>query len=211
MEARKVFDMTCQEFWNSMPELAGSASPPGHVRECAACSAVWERHRSLMAGLRTVASESSGLQAPARVETRLTTAFRAHSGLAADPQNGRAASFWVPVFAWTAAAAGLVVLALLLVTPRRPATARHIPVELASAQAVVDSDSLSGDEGFIRLPNAESLAPNEDINLVRVEVPRATMIDLGFAVSAERALEPVEAEVLLGADGLARAVRFLDE
>jgi len=37
------------------------------------------------------------------------------------------------------------------------------------------------------------------------------MIELGFAVSAERASEPVEAEVVLGADGLARAVRFLDE
>ena len=37
------------------------------------------------------------------------------------------------------------------------------------------------------------------------------MIELGFAVSAERAAERVEAEVMLGPDGLARAVRFLDE
>jgi len=61
------------------------------------------------------------------------------------------------------------------------------------------------------LPNAARIAPNEDVNLVRVEVPRSAMIGLGFEVSAERAAEPVEAEVVLGSDGLARAVRFLDE
>ena len=37
------------------------------------------------------------------------------------------------------------------------------------------------------------------------------MIALGFEVSAERAAEPVQADVMLGADGTARAVRFLDE
>ena len=46
---------------------------------------------------------------------------------------------------------------------------------------------------------------------MRVEVPRSTMMALGIAVSADRAGEPVQAEVMLGSDGLARAVRFLDE
>ena len=36
-------------------------------------------------------------------------------------------------------------------------------------------------------------------------------LSLGFEVNAERAGEPVRADVMLGADGLARAVRFLDE
>jgi hypothetical protein len=36
------------------------------------------------------------------------------------------------------------------------------------------------------------------------------MIALGYAVGEDRASEPVEAEVVLGADGLARAVRFLE-
>jgi hypothetical protein len=64
--------------------------------------------------------------------------------------------------------------------------------------------------GFIPLPNAERIAPNEPMNLVRLEVPRSTMIALGFEVRADRAEEAVEADVLLGADGVARAVRFLN-
>jgi hypothetical protein len=36
------------------------------------------------------------------------------------------------------------------------------------------------------------------------------MIALGLEVSPERASEMVEADVMLGPDGLARAVRFVD-
>ena len=49
------------------------------------------------------------------------------------------------------------------------------------------------------------------MNLVRVELPRSSMISLGFAVSEEREAETVEADVMLGADGVARAVRFLED
>jgi len=55
------------------------------------------------------------------------------------------------------------------------------------------------------------MEPGEEVNLVRVELPRSSMIALGFTVSAERAAEPVEADVMLGLDGVARAVRFVNE
>jgi len=88
-------------------------------------------------------------------------------------------------------------------------------MELAGLEpaGVVDTgdDSADADSGFILLPNMERIGPNEDVNLVRVELPRSSMIAVGYAVSAERASEPVVAEVMLGADGLAHAVRFLDE
>jgi len=218
MEAGKVFDMNCQEFWNTMPELARHEDQFGHLRECTACAALWERQRSLTAGLRTVASEWSRLQAPARVEARLTAAFRSHAGLAPEPEAARLPGLWAPVAAWAAAAAVLVALAMFLVSPRRPQLPRRSApgaIELAAAGATADFE-MGGDpaydgQEFIPLPNAAGIAPNEDVNLVRVEVPRSAMIELGFAVSAERASEPVEAEVVLGADGLARAVRFLDE
>ena len=53
-------------------------------------------------------------------------------------------------------------------------------------------------------------ADEDDVNLVRVEVPRSAMIALGLDVSADRAEELVEADVMLGSNGIARAVRFLD-
>jgi hypothetical protein len=47
--------------------------------------------------------------------------------------------------------------------------------------------------------------------MVRVEVPRSAMLEVGLAVSADRVSELVEADVVLGPDGLARAIRFVDE
>jgi hypothetical protein len=37
------------------------------------------------------------------------------------------------------------------------------------------------------------------------------MLEVGLAVSADRVSELVEADVVLGPDGLARAIRFVDE
>jgi hypothetical protein len=70
-------------------------------------------------------------------------------------------------------------------------------------------------DGFIPLPNAAGVAAGDaadedDVNLVRVAVPRSAMIALGFDVSTDRAEELVEADVMLGSNGTARAVRFLD-
>ena len=48
------------------------------------------------------------------------------------------------------------------------------------------------------------------MDIVHVEVPRSAMLAVGLDVSADRADEMVEADVMLGADGVARAVRFLD-
>jgi hypothetical protein len=70
-------------------------------------------------------------------------------------------------------------------------------------------------DGFFPLPNsagftAGDAADEDDVNLVRVEVPRSAMIALGLDVSADRAEELVQADVMLSSNGIARAVRFLD-
>jgi hypothetical protein len=105
-----------------------------------------------------------------------------------------------------------VVLALAFVVVR----GGHPVVPLSTASrgaelALAAADEPQSDyEGFIPLPNAARLADTEDVNVVRVEVPRSAMIALGLEVSPERASELVAADVMLGPDGLARAVRFLD-
>jgi hypothetical protein len=219
VEAGEVHDMNCQEFWKTMPELARKPDHLVHLRDCPACARSWEQQRALTAGLRTVAAEWRQVQAPARVETRLTAAFRDHAGLGRSrPGVYQRPRMWIPVLTWFAAAAAVVVVALFLLSGHQPQPVRrNLPsgVESAMAQApgewetAEDSPYTNGD--FIPLPNAERISPDEDVNVVRVEVQRSTMIALGYDVSADRASEPVEAEVVLGADGLARAVRFLDE
>jgi hypothetical protein len=122
------------------------------------------------------------------------------------------------VLAWVAA--GVVVAAAFLMfsgrahQPRTPLSAAAGTEETAIDWSEVlppdiASDAAAGD--FIPLPNADRLPQDEDMNVVRVEVPRSAMIALGYSVPADRASERVRADVLMGSDGLARAVRFLDE
>ena len=53
------------------------------------------------------------------------------------------------------------------------------------------------------------LAPEDAGQVVRVELPRSALASIGVPVSAERANERVRADVLMGEDGTARAIRFV--
>jgi anti-sigma factor RsiW len=195
--------MNCQEFWNTIPEL-GDLEGNTHLSECPACAARMSRHRELEAGFRAVAAGFRRVEAPPRVEARLRAAFRRQTG----GENRATTRRWIPVVTWAAAFAAMFALAAFLVRDRQPEAVRppvQRAVELAMLQPQADSD------GFIPLPNSVGLAADEDdVNLVRVEVPRSAMIALGLDVSADRAEELVEADVMLGSNGIARAVRFLD-
>jgi len=208
--------MNCQEFWDTMPELAHEAGEGHceHLRECSPCAALLNHQRALASGLRLVAAELRHVEAPARVESRLTAAFLGQAGL---PVRRPASRWWMPVVTWASAAAAVAALAMFLMRDRQPAPAHRTAsssLQLAAVEAPADLDALGdssdADNEFIPLPNAARIEPNEELNLVRVEVPRSAMIALGYAVSEDRASEPVEAEVVLGADGLARAVRFVE-
>jgi anti-sigma factor RsiW len=203
--------MNCHEFWNTIPEL-GDLEGSRHLLECPACAARMSRHRELEAGFRAVAAGFRRVEAPPRVEARLRSAFREQTGR----ENRAPSRRWIPVVTWAAAFAAMFALATFLVRERQPEAARppvQRTIELAMLQPQADSD------GFIPLPNSAGLtasdaagdaADEDDVNLVRVAVPRSAMIALGLDVSADRAEELVEADVMLGSNGMARAVRFLD-
>ena len=46
-------------------------------------------------------------------------------------------------------------------------------------------------------------------HLVRVELPRSALVSFGLPVNFERAGGRVKADVLLGDDGIAHAIRFV--
>jgi len=195
--------MTCEEFWNAHPG-PGGVEGERHVSECPACAARVSRHWELEAGFRAVAAADRWMEAPPRVEARLRAALRRQTG-----SNVRAPSpRWAPVVAWATGIAATFTLAAFLVRGRQPEavhTPAHRSIELALVEPQTDAD------GFIPLPNSAGLtADGDDVNLVRVAVPRSAMIALGLDVSADRAEELVEADVMLGSNGIARAVRFLD-
>jgi hypothetical protein len=196
--------MNCQEFW----ELEPASSE--HIDECRACAVRYARQRQLSAGLRTLGADLRHLRAPGGVEQRLVQAFRQQHTMAEPRRIG-----WFPMAAWATALAATVLAGFVILGGHQPQRGHRIvrnPVEVAMAEPAESIGGVAeGYEDFIPLPNVERIAPNEAVNLVRVEVPRSAMIPLGFAVSEEHAAETVEADVVLGADGVARAVRFLSE
>jgi hypothetical protein len=201
--------MNCAEFWNEMPELAsGGGLQHEHLKQCPQCAGLIDRQRRLASGLRAMAHEMSGVAAPARVEANLIDAFRREMA-PAGPRLVRMPR--LPVFSWVAAAAAVIAMAVW-VAPRRhtpPPAAHHTPVAQLELASLVDDGA--DDDGFIPLPNAERVGPNDDVHVVRMELARSAMLVVGLDVSPERVSERVEADVMLGPDGLARAVRFADE
>jgi hypothetical protein len=194
--------MNCQEFWSTMPELMEDAEHP-HLSGCPACRDRWKVRQELAAGLRAVAAGFHKLEAPPRVEARLLAAFRSHSGVEPIRRQRR----WIPVMTWAAAFAAMFALAFFLVRDRQPEAAR---TSVSRGAERASAESPSEFEGFISLPNAEAVQADEDMDVVHVEVPRSAMLAVGLEAGADRAGEMVQADVMLGSDGVARAVRFLD-
>jgi hypothetical protein len=62
---------------------------------------------------------------------------------------------------------------------------------------------------FIPLMNTESFGQLDGAQVVRVELPRSALMSFGLPMDMERAAERIKADVVVGNDGLARAIRFV--
>jgi hypothetical protein len=215
--------MNCQEFWNNLPHRgrAITEEQADHLAQCDTCAAGWKPHQALASVLHSMAEESRKLEAPPRVEAGLAAAFALQAGFRRGRRSIRH-SWWAPVFAWASAAAAMMALAVALVRGYQPAPAapgtiaapHHTAqpmVQMASVDADSDDDTSVLGEGFVRLPNAPPIEPNEEYDLVTVEVPGSAMIAAGISISEDQAAETVLADVALGSDGRARAVRLVPD
>lgn len=77
-----------------------------------------------------------------------------------------------------------------------------IPEAAASSNEEIATD-------FMPLTYDGSFSQLDDGQVVRVELPRSALHSFGLPVNAERGGERVKADVLLGHDGVARAIRFV--
>jgi hypothetical protein len=92
-------------------------------------------------------------------------------------------------------------------TPRRT-SAPNAPI------LIRDEMTLYGDDAdvvtdFIPLTYGDSLEPIEGGELIRVRLPRTALLKFGLPMNVERAGVPVKADLLVGEDGLAHAIRFV--
>ena len=62
---------------------------------------------------------------------------------------------------------------------------------------------------FVPLRYGKPLESGEPVVVVRMQLPAAQLRQLGLPVAPDAASQTVKADVLLGGDGLAKAIRFV--
>ncbi len=140
--------------------------------------------------LRALAEADRGASAPPEVEAALVAAFR---------RRHRAAPRVRP--RWTVWAAAAAAIALAFVVGRWTAEPVRPPApEPAQAEVVTR---------FFPLAPGVDLSAAENAPRLRVRLPRTVLASFGLPVSTERLDEPVEADIVVGEDGIARAIRFV--
>ena len=94
------------------------------------------------------------------------------------------------------------------VTPHRPAPVRKRTVSSVQVAKAPEPEE-SGVQEFIALPYAPPLSSWDRGQVMRVRLPRQSLRSMGIPVNEERMFERVPADLLMGEDGLARAIRFV--
>lgn len=153
-------------------------------------------NRELLECLRALAADGPR-EAPLHVEERLRMEFRKRN-------RRRVLLRWLPTSA-IAAAAALVAFALWIHTEK---TKPLPPVANLQAHVITVAAEDGSDNSFYPLPEAEGLPAVENAMVVRVQLPVSSLQLMGVPVSEERADASVQADLLLGQDGLARGVRL---
>lgn len=152
-----------------------------------------DNERALTAALRAVAIDDAARAAPSSVEERLRAEVRS---IAARRRRRHVAAYAV-------AAVMLIAAAVPVWRMTRP----HAP-----AGPPADSAAAVGEISTAFLPLTYSSVPITNGQLVRLEVPRAALASFGLAPIEFLDARPagtVTADVIVGEDGLARAVRFV--
>jgi hypothetical protein len=151
--------------------------------------------RELLDGLRALASDRL-LEAPPQVEERLKWEFRRLN-------RRRNLVTWVPALSGAAAAA---IALFLWIHGDQGKPVPAVVVATAAAPAPEEDAEAS----FYPLPDAEALPAVENAMVVRVQLPVSSLQLMGVPINEERAGTSVEADLLLGQDGLARGVRLAE-
>lgn len=161
------------------------AAARDHAASCAECAGLLATQEALTRALGRLAAADAGRQPSPALEARLRERLAA---------PGRETRPW-PRGAFVGLAAALLAgISLAALLTRRPA-----PSTAAAPVAATE---------FAPLVNGAPLDEADVLYLTRVRVPRRALASLGWAGPLEDG-PPVEAEVLVGQDGLARGIRFV--
>lgn len=228
-------EMTCREFDEVVHGLVRMELLDVNVREaalehaahCALCSQQMMDAAALVEASETMGKTVRGEQTPAQVEALLLAAFRSHH---------RHAS-WRRILEWASvgAAAAVLLIFLWMVAGRSKGQTQPAPKKDVSAQskepvdakmaawpaqddamqdAEVEIPDTSTSEAFVPsefvpVPFTAGIAPDDPGMVVRVQLTRASLSELGYPIADAPDEDLIPADVLVGEDGWPRAVKLV--
>jgi hypothetical protein len=211
----------CREYRKDLMDLArGTLSGEqrrellAHAGGCGECARFLDEQLGLSAALDDLKNDL--LPEAAKIEARVLAEF--------DRARAPKISRWVLV----AGLAAAMCLGVVLLARRQPVM--HPPVRVTTAEAPAPAPApptpperpkspvqrashraaprpVVEENPFFTIPYTIPLAPDERATVVRMEVPVAALIAVGFDVASAVPGDSVEADVLVSQDGRARAIR----
>jgi hypothetical protein len=174
----------------------------------------------IVEALRALAESGHDREASPEVETRLRQAFRRRLAARRWKREGL---LWATA-GGTAAAAIAAGIVLFSGGRKSPVAAPSVSAQVQQAAPVVEPappvsrpvrrparvrSAMPRELATDFFPLIDVALPFEHGEMVRVTVPAATMLTVGLPVPEERLADPIQADVLIGEEGLARAIRFV--
>jgi hypothetical protein len=105
----------------------------------------------------------------------------------------------------------------------QPPPAERLPVPVAAGSAPPQTESaprvhraprgrsntVERVSSFVPVRYGKPVEPGEPLQMIRIQLPQAELIRLGIPVPPDASRALIQADVLLGEDGLAKAIRFV--
>lgn len=226
--------MKCVEFENVVHDLARRELDPAietiaraHAEACPSCACRLAEAEGLARILRTASAEARQHEAPPELEALLLGALRRESAERRAITPARKGLGWRFVLGWAGAAAAVALVAFAVLSHVQdhrsvPPAARTQTVASSADVAAVSpaepakqaataarSTQASLNSGFVPVPYTGGFGPGESGVIVRVQVPRSSLAELGYPVGEAQGNGVVQADLVIGEDGWPRAVRIV--
>ena len=152
---------------------------------------------------RLVSRDDEHTKVPERIETLVMRAWEARALGHVQEYRSHSRHLWVA--ALTAAACAVLVAALWFQRPAENATITQAPVNVVGETEVLvySLDSIATTEVVLQADPAS-------LQVVRLSVQPSMLTAMGYAFANPVDTEPVNLEVLIGLDGVPRAIRRLE-